>query len=291
MAGGNTDGDRRPDSVKRSAERLAARQNRPCDYCGAEFTPKNSMGTTCSTKCRVALYRRKHRVPGLAEFYAEKVQPTLTTLAGLLGHDRSTYAPASLAYHAELLERHIKDRLKVESHVSRAALKAWKEDVRPPLIELMKLLHTDRLAYASLRDRLLTIQKELPAAVGRLFKELGLGNGNSDTPSSLHAPRPEREDAPAPAAPLGVLKTVRRCIKALCSPGASMRAEELVPDLEELRRALHDCPALRDLVAECEAIVKMGPVNMPITLALEHLHRVKQMLLGKPDPCPKKFPK
>jgi hypothetical protein len=42
----------------RSRERLEARKDRTCKNCGATFTPKNSLGTTCSTRCRVALHRK-----------------------------------------------------------------------------------------------------------------------------------------------------------------------------------------------------------------------------------------
>jgi hypothetical protein len=46
---------------QRAQERLEARQDRKCEYCGTTFTPKNSLGTTCSGKCRVALCRRNKK--------------------------------------------------------------------------------------------------------------------------------------------------------------------------------------------------------------------------------------
>jgi hypothetical protein len=42
-----------------SRERLEARQDRRCEQCGATFTPKNSLGKTCSARCRVALHRER----------------------------------------------------------------------------------------------------------------------------------------------------------------------------------------------------------------------------------------
>lgn len=44
-------------SQQRSQDRLEERQDRKCAHCGETFTPKNSLGQTCSTRCRVALHR------------------------------------------------------------------------------------------------------------------------------------------------------------------------------------------------------------------------------------------
>jgi hypothetical protein len=44
---------------RRASERLAARKDRTCAHCGGTFTPKNSLGKTCSTRCRVALHRQQ----------------------------------------------------------------------------------------------------------------------------------------------------------------------------------------------------------------------------------------
>jgi hypothetical protein len=44
---------------RRSRHRLDARKGRRCANCGSPFTPKNGLGKTCSTRCRVALHRRQ----------------------------------------------------------------------------------------------------------------------------------------------------------------------------------------------------------------------------------------
>jgi hypothetical protein len=46
-------------AARRSQARLEARRDRRCKNCGQVFTPKNSLGKTCSTRCRVALHRKK----------------------------------------------------------------------------------------------------------------------------------------------------------------------------------------------------------------------------------------
>jgi hypothetical protein len=43
----------------RADARRAARKDRRCAFCGGTFTPRNSLGRTCSTRCRVALHRRQ----------------------------------------------------------------------------------------------------------------------------------------------------------------------------------------------------------------------------------------
>ena len=52
-------GQRQPPHDMRAQERLDARRDRRCTNCGATFTPKNSLGRTCSTRCRVALHRKR----------------------------------------------------------------------------------------------------------------------------------------------------------------------------------------------------------------------------------------
>jgi hypothetical protein len=50
---------RSPSNDARSRERLEAREGRTCKHCGRPFTPKNALGRTCSTRCRVALHRQR----------------------------------------------------------------------------------------------------------------------------------------------------------------------------------------------------------------------------------------
>jgi hypothetical protein len=49
--------------AKCAERRLEHRTDRTCDHCGKVFTPKNSLGKTCSLRCRVALYRQGERKP------------------------------------------------------------------------------------------------------------------------------------------------------------------------------------------------------------------------------------
>jgi hypothetical protein len=48
-----------PSWERRARERREARAGRRCEHCGKKFTPRNSLGKTCSARCRVALHRRK----------------------------------------------------------------------------------------------------------------------------------------------------------------------------------------------------------------------------------------
>jgi hypothetical protein len=45
----------------RAQARLAERQDRKCLHCHKTFTPKNSLGVTCSGRCRVALHRQNKK--------------------------------------------------------------------------------------------------------------------------------------------------------------------------------------------------------------------------------------
>jgi predicted nucleic acid-binding Zn ribbon protein len=71
--------------VERSQLRLEERQHRHCAHCGRAFTPKNSLGKTCSASCRVLLHRAQKAAAALV---LERFAYFQGTLRAVLTHCR-----------------------------------------------------------------------------------------------------------------------------------------------------------------------------------------------------------
>jgi hypothetical protein len=67
-----------PANLQRAAQRLADRADRKCEHCGKVFTPKNSLGKTCSTRCRVARHRQQREEAAQARRGRRRGQETKT---------------------------------------------------------------------------------------------------------------------------------------------------------------------------------------------------------------------